>query len=297
MTARPRETGRARRADVRMFALGAILLAVAFVWMVALLRQAPLPETVPDDPTPAIAPPPSAQTQRLHDEAFGVALDGLAMRRVVQMLQWRETDSPLEPGSEVASKADGYQQVWSERIIDSSRFRHPEGHANPPAPPYRSQSFTSMQEGADGAIAEGDWRIVPPARLNLPENLAAVFRAEGGWWISTPEGTLPAVGDLRVRFEVLLPSPEAAISPPDAGRTSSEPAGTAPDAVAQALRWMGRSAALLLAVLGAGLALRAGAAFARPGSMLARLNGAMLLAASAWVGVIAIVLAGLAARL
>ncbi len=76
-----------------------------------------------------------------------------------------------------------------------------------------------------------------------------------------------------------------------------EPAGTAPDAVAQALRWMGRSAALLLAVLGAGLALRAGAAFARPGSVLARLNGAMLLAASAWVGVIAIVLAGLAARL
>ncbi len=67
--------------------------------------------------------------------------------------------------------------------------------------------------------------------------------------------------------------------------------------MAQALRWMGRSAALLLAVLGAGLALRAGAAFARPGSVLARLNGAMLLAASAWVGVIAIVLAGLAARL
>ncbi len=35
--------------------------------------------------------------------------------------------------------------VWSEFPIDSNLFKHPEGHANPKAMPFRSESFTVPQ--------------------------------------------------------------------------------------------------------------------------------------------------------
>jgi hypothetical protein len=279
-----------------MLALGLALLVVAVTWMVTLLRGAPAPVVPAAAPAAdtADAAVPAAST-RLSDEAFGVSVEGLALRRVVQMLQWREgAGQPPDPGDEVVSENEGYQRVWSERIIDSTRFSQSEGHANPPAPPYRSQSFGSAKSIDMQAVAQTGWRAIPPARLGLPENLAAVFRADADWWITTPEGGLPEIGDLRVRFE-LLPAPEpAAVARAAARERASVPSD---DDLVQALRWIARSAAFILALLGAGLALRAGAALARPGSALAKLGGVALLAVSAWAGVGAILVAMLIARL
>lgn len=286
---RPVAMRAARGADVAMLALGLALLAAALVWMVILVRSAPAPAAGESAPAAVVA---QEAPPMLRDEAFGVSLEGLALRRVVQMLQWREgVGQPLDPGDEIVSEHAGYQRLWSERIIDSTRFSRPEEHANPPAPPYRSQSFGSPQSIEIPGIAQSGWRAVSPARLALPENLAAAFRADGAWWVTTPEGAIPEVGDLRVRFELLpVPVPTAAGAQEDAR-------AAADDEVTQALRWIARSAAFILALLGAGLALRAGAALARPGSALARLGGVALLAVAAWVGVGAILVAILIARL
>ena len=278
-----------------MLALGLALLVVAVTWMATLLRGAPglaPDETMPVADADAVAP---AAAELLHDEAFGVSLEGLALRRVVQMLQWREGSgqSPAS-GDEVVSEHEGYQRVWSERIIDSTRFTQPEGHANPPPPPYRSQSFGRPPPARLQADAQPGWRAIPPGPRGLPENLAAVFRADGRWWVSTPEGALPEIGDLRVRFELLPAARPAAVKPGAAPEAASAASG---DEVTQALRWIGRSAAFILALLGAGLALRAGAALARPDSALAKLGGVALLAVSAWVGVGAILVAILIASL
>lgn len=286
---RPVAMRAARGADVAMLALGLALLAAAVVWMVILVRSAPAPAAGESAPAGVVA---QEAPSVLRDEAFGVSLEGLALRRVVQMLQWREgVGQPLDPGDEIVSEHAGYQRLWSERIIDSTRFSRPEEHANPPAPPYRSQSFGSPQSNEMAGVAQSGWRAVSPARLALPENLAAAFRAEGAWWVTTPEGAIPEVGDLRVRFE-LLPAPG-----PVAAGTQEDARAAADDEVTQALRWIARSAAFILALLGAGLALRAGAALARPGSALARLGGVALLAVAAWVGVGAILVASLIARL
>ncbi|HMN34038.1 MAG TPA: TMEM43 family protein [Chiayiivirga sp.] len=288
---RPVAMRAARGADVAMLALGLALLAAAVVWMVTLVRSAPASATGESAPAAVVEAPQEAPPV-LRDEAFGVSLEGLALRRVVQMLQWREgVGQPLDPGDEIVSEHAGYQRLWSERIIDSTRFSRPEEHANPPAPPYRSQSFGSPQSIEIPRVSQSGWRAVSPARLALPENLAAAFRADGAWWVTTPEGAIPEVGDLRVRFELLpVPVPTAAGAQEDA-RAASD------DEVTQALRWIARSAAFILALLGAGLALRAGAALARPGSALARLGGVALLAVAAWVGVGAILVAILIARL
>ncbi len=289
---RPVAMRAARGADVAMLALGLALLAAAVVWMVILVRSAPASAAGESAPAAVVEAPQEAPPV-LRDEAFGVSLEGLALRRVVQMLQWREgVGEPPDPGDEVVSEHEGYQRVWSERIIDSTRFGQPDGHANPPAPPYRSQSFGRVESIDAQTAAHTGWRAIPPARLDLPENLAAVFRAEAHWWITTPEGSLPEIGDLRVRFELLpapAPAAQAAVQAP--ARVTSD------DDLVRALRWIARSAAFILALLGAGLALRAGVALARPGSILARLGGVALLAASAWTSVGAILAAMLIARL
>ncbi len=294
----------ASAADLALLALGLAMLLGALVWMVLLLRDAPAhgPVATPPAAAAAVTTEPPPELPLLRDEAFGLALRGVAMRRVVQMLQWREgADTPAAAGEDVVFRDPGYQQVWSERTIDSTGFRAPVGHVNPPPPPYRSQSFGNPLDGSPLA-AQARWRIVPAGRLILPENLAAVFRAEGDWWVSTPEGELPAIGDLRVRFELLtVPDPDAAAAAAQAQTqaqaASSVPAPSTIDAVDQALRWIARAAALLLAVLGAGLMLRSGSALAQPDSALARIGGVAQLALAAWLGVAVILVALLIARL
>jgi len=281
--------------DLILLALGLAMLLGALVWMVLLLRDAPAhgPVATPPAAAAAVTTEPPPELPLLRDEAFGLALRGVAMRRVVQMLQWREgADTPAAAGEDVVFRDPGYQLVWSERTIDSAGFRAPAGHVNPPPPPYRSQSFGNPLDGSPLA-AQARWRILPPEGQSLPDNLEAVFRAEAGWWVSTPEGESPAVGDLRVRFELLaLPDAPAAVDRP-AQDTPAAPV----DAVAQALRWIARAAALLLAILGAGLALRAAAAFAGPDRALARMGAIAQLALAAWVGVVVVLMALLIARL
>lgn len=287
-------TPRASRGfDGTLAVLGLALLVAAMVWLTLLIRDGAArasssPQPIVETTLPAATP----SEAMLEDEAFGVALPGRALRRIVQMLQWREVASvPLAVDDEVAVDRGDYQLVWSERLIDSSAFAVAEGHVNPPAPPYRSRS-----QGAGAATwtdaDAGAWRAVPPDRVALPENLAAVFRAEGAWLVTTAQGDLPEPGDLRVRFEVL---PDAA---PAAQRATSPDA--APDAVAgepldTALRWIARAAAFVMAMLGAGLALRGFSRLSPPESSLGRLRSGALLAISAWIAVgAALVAAGIA---
>lgn len=288
------EESRAPGPERVMRAAGLVLLLMAIVWMTVLLRMAPVPVSQTDSSGEA----PSIQEGQalaplLGDEAFGVELPAQALRRVVQMLQWRQVGVPLAPGEEVAFEQDGYQRVWSERVIDSTAFDVPEGHLNPPAPPYRSQSFGSAPVDQGG---ERGWQRLSPQDSTLPDNLAAVFRAEGLWWTSTPEHELPQVGDLRVRFE-WLELPEHASDDVSRPRAGAQVVPDSVDTITVALRWIARAAAFILAMLGAGLALRGAAGLASPGSALARMGSVALLAISAWIGVGGVLLALVLARL
>lgn len=284
-----------RGGDGMLAVVGLALLVVALAWLVLLIRDgaalAPsLPQPVVETTAAAVAETEST----LEDEAFGVVLPGRALRRIVQMLQWREVASvPLALDDEVVADQGEYQLVWSERLIDSSAFAAAPGHVNPPAPPYRSRS-----QGADASewadAGAGAWRAVPPGQVVLPENLAAVFRAEGAWLLTTAPGDLPEPGDVRVRFEVLpLAAP---IAPPaQAADVASDGASMAP--LDEALRWIARAAAFVLAMLGAGLALRGFSRLSPPGSSLGRLRSGALLAISAWIAVGVALLSALIARM
>ncbi len=85
-------------------------------------------------------------TAQVEDTLFGVKSDGLVLRRVVEMYQWRENTSSkseekLGGGTETVTTYD-YVKEWSSSVYSSSSFKHPQGHYNP-AMDYKSQTFTT----------------------------------------------------------------------------------------------------------------------------------------------------------
>jgi hypothetical protein len=103
-----------------------------------------------------------------------------------------------------------YEQRWEDEAIDSSEFAQPAGHANPGAMPYSSQTrrAEAVRLGGFGLASEvaaqiGGWRDVTPAQVTLPPNLAASFRTAGEWFTTSADPARPALGDVRVRFEMV----------------------------------------------------------------------------------------------
>lgn len=288
----PPNTGAGRGFDRVLAALGLALLVAAMIWLALLVRESGGgASSALQVSAETLVPEHAGSESVLEDEAFGVVLPGRALRRVVQMLQWREVASvPLAVDDEVVADQGDYQLVWSEKLIDSSVFEQAQGHVNPPPPPYRSRSLGTAPAWNDaGADA---WHAVPPDHVVLPENLAAVFRAEGKWLLTAPPGDLPAPGDLRVRFEVL---PDVASAAP-AGLDEAPSDAALAGAQDEALRWIARAAAFITALLGAGLALRGFSRLSQPSSALGRLRSGALLAISAWLAVGAMLLAAVIAH-
>jgi hypothetical protein len=146
---------------------------------------------------------------QLQDGDFGLSLSALGLKRRVEMYQWKEKRESKERktlggGTETVTEYR-YEKTWDDEYIDSSRFEHPEGHANPGGMPLQSarQSAERAHLGAfelDSRITArfDDWRkLAPTAGENLPEG----FRLTQEGYYRGADQANPKVGDVRVRFE------------------------------------------------------------------------------------------------
>lgn len=140
---------------------------------------------------------------------FGWSIPALGLRRDVEMYQWHERRETRERktlggGTETVTEYR-YERKWSDEAIDSSRFEHPEGHANPGALPFPSVRRT-VERAALGAYELGPalverfdaWeRFAPPSDAAPP----AGFRATADGYHRGADAGSPQVGDVRIRFE------------------------------------------------------------------------------------------------
>jgi hypothetical protein len=74
--------------------------------------------------------------QTLKDPQFRVSAPAIRLQRIVKMYQWRErsetrTQRTLGGGQEQVTTFT-YAKDWSDTPIDSTRFKKPAGHENPP---------------------------------------------------------------------------------------------------------------------------------------------------------------------
>ncbi len=154
--------------------------------------------------------------QELTDEDFGVSETALRLARIAETYQWRE-DSKSEKrkkfgGSEETVTTYTYTKAWSSRHLDSSQFHEPAGHENPPSLAWESQTLTAdaVTCGAFTLTPEIVSKIGRGERRPIEEADAERLRAEGfrvsqGMFYRGADPASPAVGDVRVRFEVTRP--------------------------------------------------------------------------------------------
>ncbi|MBQ6103428.1 MAG: hypothetical protein IJL06_07130, partial [Kiritimatiellae bacterium] len=80
---------------------------------------------------------PASTPSILRDALFGVETNAFALVRRVEAFQWEENEKTTEKknlgGSVDRTTEYTYRKGWSDRPVDSSDFKVPEGHANPQA--------------------------------------------------------------------------------------------------------------------------------------------------------------------
>lgn len=197
---------------------GPLLLGIVAIAAVAVAGWYLLPRRMPTfvAPTPAVparvgAPAAAGRivtlggvlraTKPARDAQLGVSADAVVLLREVRMLQWRESCS--------ANGCD-YALDWAARPIDSNGFRDAGAHRNPTHWPFSSARFVAgeLRLGdvvVDPALAANGVEPVayPVKAAQLPPNLAASLREQGGMLYSSADPAHGAVGDLRVSYRIV----------------------------------------------------------------------------------------------
>jgi len=160
----------------------------------------------------------------LTDPVFGVSANGLKLKRVVEMYQWKETSQSKSKkkvgGGKTTTKTYSYSKTWSDKPISSANFKKPTGHQNPGPIPYESaeqvagkvtlgayvlskslvgkiQNFESLSVGSDTPL---------PPQIQGKAKLHAA-----GFYIGVDPAS-PQVGDTRIKFMVAKPTEVSVIA-------------------------------------------------------------------------------------
>ena len=158
--------------------------------------------------------------QTLKDPQFDVSAQALQLRRNVQMFQWKE-DSQTETrrklgGGEERVTRFTYSKIWSEPLIDSSRFKVTDGHENPTSRPFEPWS-TNAEVVTLGAFRLPTFLVdrltnFEPLRVDsadlgrLPNELKSRIKVDDGRYYLGDNPRAPQIGDLRIEFRVVRPT-------------------------------------------------------------------------------------------
>src|ERR1700686_531369 len=154
------------------------------------------------------------------DDELGVQATAVKLIRNVEMFQWKEHEKSeshkkLGGGTETVKTWD-YQKEWAAGRIDSSSFKHPEGHENPPAPPFETKTFAAKKVTV-GAFTMSPEQIGQLSNaVSLPVDAAAEqglpaggrdnVKGSDGEFYQADDPASPKIGDVRISFQTVNPS-------------------------------------------------------------------------------------------
>jgi hypothetical protein len=141
------------------------------------------------------------------DTTFGVVSDGLLLQRDVTMYQWEEqtsshSEDKLGGSTETITTYD-YYKGWHSHPQNSSSFKHPSGHENPPMS-YHSQLFSTDATIGDFHISKS---IINKFNISssfdglnkMPDNIGEAKNYKQFLYIGgNPQS--PNIGDIKISY-------------------------------------------------------------------------------------------------
>jgi hypothetical protein len=151
-------------------------------------------------------------TTPITDADFGVSQKALKLVRIVEMYQWKESETGT--GND---RKYNYTRVWADNPIDSTKFKFRSGHDNPAFPNYRGKSFGAADAriGVFPVGAEATMELSTAANLRIDgSGLAAARRtmgertivSDGGYFLGSNPSS-PRVGNIRVTYKIAQEGP------------------------------------------------------------------------------------------
>ena len=155
----------------------------------------------------------AATTEKLVDDKTQLTATALRLRRNVSIYQWRENKKSEKRkkvgGGEETVNTYTYEQVWTDKPLNSSSYKEKSGHENIGALPFENAT-TDSKAATLGAFKLGEavtrlsnWTplSIEKDKVKLPDG----FKAEPGDLYKGVDPTKPAVGDVKVTFESVQP--------------------------------------------------------------------------------------------
>ncbi len=147
------------------------------------------------------------------DPDFAVRTSGVRLVRQVEMYQWKqeeqtETRTKLGGGEERTTTYK-YVRAWSDKPIDSNRFRESRGHTNPTMPYQSRETLASGTRLGGFAVPDSLLRgFGEPELLPATDQQANALQIRVNKPVTVMDGVLyvgrdpqqPAIGDMRVSF-------------------------------------------------------------------------------------------------
>ena len=157
--------------------------------------------------TPLLVQGEVAPIKPLEDSQFGVKSDGLVLKRKVEMYQWRENKSSksedkLGGGTETVTTYD-YVKEWSSIAINSSSFKHPQGHTNPPMN-YSKETFITDANLGDFYLAKNIINNFNSSSSfdglsTMPDEVAG-FKNHKSFLYKGENINSPSIGDIKISY-------------------------------------------------------------------------------------------------
>jgi hypothetical protein len=159
-------------------------------------------------------------SDKLSDPEFAIAATAARLVRTVEMYQWTETSTTETRknlgGSEEQVTTYSYAQGWSDKRVDSTKFKHADGHGNPEMR-YRNFEVTaadaalgSFRPGAPvlhRLAADTDFRIDPSLLTSVRGKVGGTATIVDGKVYMGADPAQPRIGDLRVGYRIASVGP------------------------------------------------------------------------------------------
>lgn len=154
----------------------------------------------------------------LRDPLFGIQEQALKIKRTVEMYQWKEREERKTTenvgGSKTTRTTYHYDKVWSEDLIDSSRFKKSAEHENPVRKHYDSKvlSASDIHIGGYGigATFVGKMSNYKPYQISdqhfgaMHPDLQNLLKVHDGAYFYGDPGS-PEIGAMRIKYGIIKP--------------------------------------------------------------------------------------------